>query len=146
MADRVFAGILLLVTLVYGTIAFTVIRAPFQYDPLGPESWPQILSVLAAPSFLFIIARPDVDRFDNDRHTLVRVGASAVLMVAYAWLFEPAGFIIATLLFCTAMARMLGTRLLPAFVFGLVTATLGYLVGTVLLDLNLPEGILPSFT
>ena len=39
MADRIFAGLLLLVTLAYGFIAFTIIKAPFQYDPLGPESW-----------------------------------------------------------------------------------------------------------
>lgn len=146
MADRVFSSICLLLTIAYGYIAFTVIQAPFQYDPLGPESWPQILAVLAAPSFLYIIIKPEVNGFGNDMRTLTRVGASAVLMIAYAWLFEPAGFIIATLLFCTAMARMLGTRLLPAATFGVVTGVLGYFIGTVLLDLNLPEGILPSFT
>jgi putative tricarboxylic transport membrane protein len=36
MPDRIFAGLLLALTLVYGAFAFFVIQATIQHDPLGP--------------------------------------------------------------------------------------------------------------
>ncbi|MEN3794882.1 tripartite tricarboxylate transporter TctB family protein, partial [Fulvimarina sp. MAC3] len=64
MADRIFAGALFLVALAYTYIAFFILQAPFQYDPLGPESWPQILGVVALLCLAYVFIRPDKDRFD----------------------------------------------------------------------------------
>ncbi|MBL3569170.1 hypothetical protein BV509_08355 [Rhodovulum sulfidophilum] len=143
MVDRIFAGLLLAVTLGYGWLAFTVIRAPFQYDPLGPESWPRILSVLAALCLAGILWKPDVDRFDTRGGTWLRLAAIVALLVGYAGLYEPLGFVLATLLFGTIAARLLGATLVRAGLFGLATGVLGYLLCAGLLDLNLPEGPLP---
>lgn len=140
MADRIFAGVLLLMTLAYGLIAFTVIRAPFQYDPLGPESWPRLLSVAAAGCILVILWRPDTDRLGVARSTWFRLGAMLVMLVAYAELFEPLGFVISTLLFSAAVSAMLGARPLRSLIFGIGAGTIGYLVCVTLLDLNLPAG------
>jgi putative tricarboxylic transport membrane protein len=140
MADRIFSGVLLLVSIGYGVMAFTVIKAPFQYDPLGPESWPRILSVVAALCCLGLLARPDLQGLDLARKTGTRLLVLVLLLATYAALFEPLGFIIATFLFCAVLARILDAKLSHALAFGLVTGVVGFGVGSMLLELNLPAG------
>ena len=142
MADRIFALIVLAVAGAYAFIAFTIIKAPFQYDPLGPETWPQILSAFALACALWILARPDVARLGVAPATWARLVALVAMLVVYAWAYQPAGFVISTFGFCLALSLMLGARLLPATIFALVTAVLGYVVATRLLELNLPAGLL----
>ena len=140
MVDRIFAGVLLLVTLAYAVIAFTTIKAPFQYDPLGPESWPQILSIVAILCLLAILWRPDADRMDVTRATWFRLAATVILLCAYAELYEPLGFILSTILFGTVLCAMLGAGLVRSLVFGVAAGVAGYLLCVTLLELNLPEG------
>lgn len=140
MADRIFAGILLVVTLAYGVIAFTAISAPFQYDPLGPESWPQILSVVAVLCILKILWKPDTERMGVARNTWFRLVAMVVLLLIYAELYEFLGFIIATILFGTVVSLMLGAQAWRASAFGICAGVFGYLLCVTLLDLNLPSG------
>ena len=139
MADRIFAGVLLIVTVAYGIIAFTAISAPFQYDPLGPESWPRILSIVALLCVLGILWRPDVRGLGVAKPTWVRLAAMLVLLLAYAELYEPLGFIASTCLFAAVVSAMLGARLHHAALFGVAAGGLGYLLCVVVLELNLPE-------
>lgn len=140
MADRIFAGALFLVTLAYSAIAFTRISAPFQYDPLGPESWPRLLSVVALICLALILRRPDVDGLHVARPTWLRLAFTVALLLAYAELYEPLGFVLATILFAAVMSRMLGAGLVAALLFGICAGTGGYLLCAVALDLNLPSG------
>ncbi len=143
MADRFFAACLLLVTLGYAALAFFVIEAPFQYDPLGPESWPRILGAVMLVCLVLVLVRPDIDHFDVDRPSWMRLAAVLALLVAYAALFEPLGFIISTALFSLAVSRLLGAGWLPAAAFGVGMGVGGYLICVGLLGLNLPAGPLP---
>jgi putative tricarboxylic transport membrane protein len=142
MADRIFAIIALAVIAVYGYIAFAVIEAPFQYDPLGPESWPQILSVVAAISAVFVLLRPTTSSIHLNRLVGGRIAVVIVLLSAYTASFEPLGFIIATILFCTLFSLVLGAQITKAIYFGIATGVLGYGLCSGLLDLNLPAGLL----
>ena len=123
MVDRIFAGVLLIVTLAYAVIAFTAIKAPFQYDPLGPESWPQILSLVAMACLLVILWRPDATEMGVARKTWFRLGATVLMLCAYSELYEPLGFVLATILFGTALCAMLGAGLVRSIVFGSLTTT-----------------------
>ena len=140
MADRIFALIVLAVAGTYAFIAFTIIRAPFQYDPLGPETWPQILGVVACLCAAWILFRPDVETLGVARKTWVRLTTLVVLLFAYAWAFQKVGFVISTFGFCLALSLMLGARIGRALLFAVITAVAGYLVATGLLELNLPAG------
>ncbi|WP_035267109.1 tripartite tricarboxylate transporter TctB family protein [Ahrensia sp. 13_GOM-1096m] len=142
MADRIFASLLLISAITYSFIAFTLIKAPFQYDPLGPETWPRILSVLAIFCCAYVIYKPDVWDLHVERKTWIRLAGLVVMLSAYAWLFQPAGFVIATFLFCAALSVMLGANIKASLIFAVVTGVLGYVIGTILLDLNLPAGLL----
>lgn len=144
MADRIFAGALLLVAFAYTTIAFTVIHAPFQYDPLGPEGWPRIIGTVAVVCLIALLLRPDVARLRLPSSTWIRIVALIAMLFGYAYLFQPLGFMIATFLFCAALSIMLGASLLRALAFGFGTGVAGYFVGTYGLELNLPAGLLST--
>lgn len=142
MVDRFFAGIMFVVACIYGYFAFFVIHAPFQYDPLGPESWPQVLSVVFGLCAVYVFIRPDAVRFGVAGRVWLRLVLLVVLLFGYAELFEPLGFIISTFVFCTLFSIMLGAGRLAAIIFGLATGVVGYVVGYMVLELNLPEGLL----
>ena len=142
MADRIFGCIALAIALGYGFIAFTIIEAPFQYDPLGPETWPQILSVFACLCCLYIIILPDGTRIKVLGTTLLRIATLLILLSAYAYLYEEVGFMLSTTLFCLVLSRILGATLLQAVVFSVASGSIGYLLCAVILDLNLPEGVI----
>lgn len=145
MADRIFAAVLLAVFIGYAVIAFTVISAPFQYDPLGPESWPQILSVVAILCLLGILWKPDTNRLDVTKRVWFRLATAVVMLLAYGDLYEPLGFVLSTILFGTLMALMLGAPKLRALGFGVAAGIFGWLLCVTLMDLNLPEGALIEY-
>lgn len=140
MTDRIFAAVLLAVTIGYAVIAFTVISAPFQYDPLGPESWPQILSVVAVLCLLVILWKPDAITMDVTRAVWFRLGAAVLLLLAYGRLYEPLGFVLSTIMFGTTMGLMLNAPRWGAVAFGVSAGVLGWLLCVTVMDLNLPEG------
>jgi len=140
MADRIFAGALLIVTLAYAVIAFTVISAPFQYDPLGPEGWPRLLAVVSILCLLGLLWKPDVERLELTRATAFRLAVAVFLLLGYGWLYEPAGFVLSTFAFGTVLALMLGAARWRGVAFGAAAGLLGWGVGVALLGLNLPEG------
>ncbi len=140
MADRIFSGVLFLVTLAYAVIAFTSIKAPFQYDPLGPETWPQLLSVVALLCIAHVFWRPDVHDAGVPRMMWVRLGYMVLLMLAYAELYERLGFVVSTMLYAGTASRMLGAKLVNAAIFAGVAGIGGYLLCSVILDMNLPFG------
>ncbi len=142
MADRIFGVIATLIVLGYGFIAFTGIKAPFQYDPLGPETWPRILAIAAGLCCLYILIRPEARRFRVLGGTMARILLVVVMLAVYAYLFEPLGFIVSTALFCWALSRLLGTTHVEAALFGVATGVFGYLLCVELLELNLPAGML----
>lgn len=140
MADRLFTSFLLIVTLAYAYIAWSLIKAPFQYDPLGPESWPRILAAAAIPCMLYILWRPDSEPFAVTKYTWFRIALMVMLLFAYAELYEPLGFIISTILFGTVVALTLGAPRLGALAFGVGVGVFGYLLCVTLMGLNLPDG------
>lgn len=145
MADRIFSFLILVVSIIYLVMAYTVIKAPFQYDPLGPESWPKLLGIVAIACSLYILAKPDVVSLKTTQRTALRIAILIALLFAYAWLFQPLGFIFATFLFCVSLSIILGAKPASGALFGAITGVAGYFVCTELLELNLPAGILNQF-
>ena len=137
--DRIFSVILILLVSAYGFFAVFEISAPIQYDPLGPEGWPRFLTVIALLLCLSLLRAPQENRkgaFSNLRQVLL----AAVLLAAYALLFEALGFALATAVFCTALATILGARPLQAVLFGGLAGLGLYACAIYLLGLNLPLG------
>ncbi|MDW4496670.1 tripartite tricarboxylate transporter TctB family protein [Sulfitobacter sp. D35] len=146
--DRWIAFVILCVALVYAyTAFFTMDQAlpPFmQRNPIWPSTFPKVLSVLAILAALVILLgiekpvvsdkAPDIDIRRLHEYHLWPALALLGLMVAYALLLRPAGFLLSTVGFLTVGAVILGERkfhiLIP--VACLATGVVWYLVEQVL--------------
>ncbi|MFD3191768.1 tripartite tricarboxylate transporter TctB family protein [Sedimentitalea sp. HM32M-2] len=146
--DRWIAFVILCVALAYAYAAyFTMDQGlpPFmQRNPIWPSTFPKILSVLAILTTLVILfglektpekdQAPDIDYRRLGDYHLWQALALLALMVAYALLLRPAGFLLATTGFLTFGAVILGERkfhiLLPVAIGA--TGIVWYLVEQVL--------------
>ena len=146
--DRWIALIILGITLAYGYAAFFTmdqLLPPFmQRNPIWPSTFPKVLSVLATLTCLVIVLgleksdadekTPDIDYRRLGDYNLVQALLLLGLMVAYALLLRPAGFIFSTIGFLSLGGFVLGERkfhfLLP--IAALATGFIWYLVEVVL--------------
>lgn len=122
--DRWIALIILMICLVYGYTAFFTMdqgMAPFmRRNPVWPSTFPKILSVLATICCLLILLGfekstdgPKDGDIDYTRLGDYKAGQAVMLltlMVAYALLLRPAGFLLATSGFLIFGAVLLGER------------------------------------
>ncbi len=146
--DRWIALIILCITLVYGYGAFFTmdqLLPPFmQRNPIWPSTFPKVLAVLAVATALIIVlglekpmGEPKTADIDYRRLGDYKLGQALSLlglMVAYALLLRPAGFLLSTTGFLVIGAAVLGERkfhiLLP--IAALATGVIWYLVDEVL--------------
>lgn len=146
--DRWIAFIILCVALAYAYAAFFTMDQmlpPFmQRNPIWPSTFPKVLSVLAILTSLVILlglekmpdsdVEPDIDYRRLSDYDLWQAVALLVLMVAYALLLRPAGFLLSTVGFLTLGAMILGERKFHILLPVALTATgiVWYLVEQVL--------------
>ncbi len=146
--DRWIALIILMMALAYGYAAFFTmdqLLPPFmQRNPIWPSTFPKVLAVLAILTSLVILlgiekssSEPKETDIDYRRLGDYHVGQAVMLlalMIAYALLLRPAGFLLATAGFLCFGAVVLGERkfhiLIP--VTFLATGAVWYLVEGVL--------------
>jgi putative tricarboxylic transport membrane protein len=123
--DRAIAGIFVVVCLVYGYTAFVTMEAgllPFERNmTFLPNTLPKWLSVLGVLVGLVVVIQTDpkpdaeLDPSDIDvrnlrQYKLGQAVSLLLLMVAYALLLRPIGFIAGTTLFLALGAMILGER------------------------------------
>jgi putative tricarboxylic transport membrane protein len=143
MSDRLAGLVLLAVALAYGVTA-----SGFQAmigDPLGPAVFPLVLAVPLGVFSLYLIARPDPEPAWARGWPLLKQALTLVVFVAYAYLLEPLGFVLATLLGVAALGSLLGARLWQSAAAGLGIALVLFLLFNNLLGLPLPAGVLALF-
>ncbi|MEM6676532.1 MAG: tripartite tricarboxylate transporter TctB family protein [Pseudomonadota bacterium] len=146
--DRWIALVLLLICLAYGYAAFFTMDAslpPFmRRNPIWPSTFPKVLAVLSCVTALIILlgfesngGRVKDGEIDYRRLLQYKLGQALALlglMVAYALLLRPAGFLISTASFLVIGSVLLGERrwhiLLP--VAAIAAGGVWYLVQVVL--------------
>ncbi|WP_328994061.1 tripartite tricarboxylate transporter TctB family protein [Kribbella sp. NBC_01245] len=143
---RIIAAIVLVVLSVTFLVGVFDIRSPKGLDPAGPRFFPLIVTsawVLLSLGYLVEGLRsPRGARTDHGR-TWFEPVAIAVLLVLYAFLVVPLGYIIATLLLFFGAARVLGSRnTWRDAIVAVVLSVLVYIAFTQFLDISLPEGVL----
>ncbi|TNJ47466.1 tripartite tricarboxylate transporter TctB family protein [Phaeobacter sp. B1627] len=146
--DRWIALIILGIALAYGYAAyFTMdqLLPPFmQRNPIWPSTFPKVLAVMAIFTSLVIVlglekpsgeaATPDIDYRRLGDYKIGQAACLLGLMVAYALLLRPAGFLLSTAGFLTLGGMILGERKLWVLfpVAALATGVVWYLVEGVL--------------
>ena len=146
--DRWIALIFFVICGVYGYTAFFLMDAglpPFmQRNPIWPSTFPKVLAVLAILTSIVILfglekssgpeKTPDIDYRRLGEYNLGQGLMLLGLMVRYALMLRPAGFLLATFGFLALGAVVLGERqfysLLP--VAGVASFAVWYLVDQVL--------------
>ncbi|WP_405058921.1 tripartite tricarboxylate transporter TctB family protein [Kribbella sp. NBC_01505] len=143
---RIIAAIVLIVLSATFLVGVFDIRSPKGFDPAGPRFFPLLVTtawLLFSIGYLIEGLRaPKAAQNDGDRSWFEPVALSA-LLVLYALLVVPLGYMVATALLFFAAARVLGSRqLVRDIVVALVLAIVVYIAFTRFLDISLPEGVL----
>ncbi len=145
--DRWIALVFLLICLAYGYAAFFVMDAtipPFmKRNPVWPSTFPKVIAVLGAVSSIYVLVgfekssedkTPDIDYRRLWDYNIGQAALLLGLMVLYALMLRPAGFLASTSVFLIAGALILGERRLLTLLIVTLIATVGiwYLVEGVL--------------
>jgi putative tricarboxylic transport membrane protein len=144
--QRLFAAALLTVCVALAVMAWPY-EAAFSYEPVGPRAYPLLLLALMSIALVYMIARPapvvhTEDEPALDRHSLLKIGACIALLLLFAGLFEPLGFILSALVIGIPMARLYGGRWVPTLVVIPLAAVGLYLLFDRVMDVPLPLGLL----
>ncbi|MFC9688917.1 tripartite tricarboxylate transporter TctB family protein [Kribbella sp. NPDC056951] len=143
---RIIAAIVLIVLSATFLVGVFDIRSPKGFDPAGPRFFPLLVTtawlVFSVGYLVEGLRSAKTAKTKGDRAWFEPVALSA-LLVLYALLVVPLGYLIATALLFFAAARVLGSRqLVRDIVVALVLAIVVYVAFTRFLDISLPEGVL----
>jgi len=144
--QRIFAAVLLLVCLGLALMAWPY-QAPFSYEPVGPRAFPLLMLGLMGLGLIYMFFRPKAvvhseEEPEMDRETLIKISLCTVLLLIFAGLFEPLGFILSSALIGIPMARLYGGRWLPSIVVVSLMSVGLYLLFDKAMDVPLPLGLL----
>lgn len=144
--QRIFAAVLLLACAGLALMAWPY-QAPFSYEPVGPRAFPLLMLGLMAVALLYMLIRPTPivhsdDEPPLDRETLTKIGICIALLLVFAGLFEPLGFILSSILIGIPMARLYGGRWIPSVVVVIAMSVGLYLLFDKAMDVPLPLGLL----
>jgi putative tricarboxylic transport membrane protein len=146
-------GLILLAIAIAVLAGTTAIRSQEGYAATGPRFAPLLVGVLLLVlSVLFLartVVRPDVDLAERAAREAAttdwaRPALVVAALLAYAFLMEPLGYVVATALFFLVTARILGSRApLRDALAGLAIALVMYVAFTQFLGVDLPAGLTP---
>lgn len=146
LIQRIFASVLLLVCVGLALMAWPY-QAAFSYEPVGPRAFPLLMLGLMGVALLYMVFRPAAIKHSEDeppldRETLTKIAICVALLLVFAGLFEPLGFILSSILIGIPMARLYGGRWLPSIVVTTLMAIGLYLLFDRVMDVPLPLGLL----
>ncbi len=140
LGDRLLGLGLLVLAVVYGWVAQQWPEPFGGAETVGPETFPTILSVVLAAGSIYLMVKPDPDAQWPLGRTALELVVSLVVLVVYAMLLEPLGFVISTTLAVGTLSWRMGAPLRRAFVTGLASAVVVFVLFNYGLSLNLPAG------
>ena len=140
--DRIFGVVMVTLAVAYGWGALQLPEPFGGSEAVGPETFPLLLAVVLGLASLYMIVRPDPDNAWPWNRTGVELLIAVVVLVLYAALMQPLGFIISTLLAVGTLCWRVGARPRSAYLTGGITGVVVFLIFTYALDLALPLGLL----
>ncbi|MDK8464631.1 tripartite tricarboxylate transporter TctB family protein [Marinobacter sp. SS13-12] len=140
LGDRLLGLGLLVLAVAYGWIAQQWPEPFGGAETVGPETFPTILAVVLAAGSIYLMVKPDPDAQWPLGRTALELVVSLVVLVVYAMLLEPLGFVISTTLAVGTLSWRMGAPLRRAFVTGLASAVVVFVLFNYGLSLNLPAG------
>ncbi len=142
LGDRILGIGLLVLAVAYGWAAQQWPEPFGGAEAVGPETFPTILAVVLGLSSLYLIVKPDPDANWPWGRTAAELLLAIAILVVYALLMEPLGFVLATTGAVGALCWRMGARPLPALLVGLISAVVVFVTFNYGLSLALPAGLL----
>jgi putative tricarboxylic transport membrane protein len=138
MSDRLTGLVLFVLAVLYGNTARSY---SVEYsDPLGPAFFPELVAVPFALFSLALVLRPDPEPQWITGRPLLKQAMTVAVMVGYALLMAPAGFILSTVVGVSVLAMLLGETPIRATLVGIAMAVGFFVLFDRVLDLPLPAG------
>ena len=122
VSDRIFGLVVLMVALAYIASA-TQIQTSFLSDPVGSKAFPIIIGAVAALCGLVLMIKPDPDPSWPAMRTLISLVVAIVVLISYAYLLKPLGFLIPTAFAAAILSYQISPRIGPATIAGLSLST-----------------------
>ena len=124
MSDRIFGLSTMTVALAYIAVAARIPQS-FLTDPLGPKAFPILIGVVAVACAIAVALKPGSSADWPGLAGLSRLAATFAILIAYAYLLTPGGFLIPT----AVAAGLLSYQIIGR---PLVAASTGVLLSAVL--------------
>lgn len=152
LTDRIICAVMLILAAVY-FYATAQIPALEIGDPLGPKAFPVLLGIALIVTVILLFfetlkagadaAPRRAHAWREDRRHLLLIGGVTLWTVAYFWVFDRAGFIVATLVYLFALMAVFNRGKWVSNALTAVLFTLGtYVLFVKILHVSLPSGIL----
>ena len=143
-SDRIFGLVVILVALAYIAGAMQI-QASFLSDPVGSKTFPIMVASIAALCGGIMIFRPDEEPDWPEGRTLLSLGVSVVLLVAYSYALKPMGFIVPTAIAAGILSYQISPRRLNATLAGIGLSIGLFILFRTILGLGLmafPKGLM----
>ena len=111
MSDRILGIIIAMLALAFFASA-TQLETPFFSDPVGPKTFPYIISVVAFLASTSMIIKPETQPKWPGLITFGSIFIAVIVLVLYAYALRPFGFIVPTAI----AASLLSYQIKPSFV------------------------------
>lgn len=140
--DRIFGVMMIVLAVAYGWGAYQLPESFGGSEAVGPSTFPLLLAAVLVLSSLYLIVRPDPDNAWPWSRTGLELIIAVVVLVLYAMLLQPLGFILSTLLAVGTLCWRMGAPPVKAYAIGGVAGVVVFLLFNFALDLSLPLGLL----
>jgi len=121
MSDRITGFIFAVLALAFAAGA-SQLEMPFFADPLGPKAFPFLISGIGFIASASMVFKPDDDPSWPGLDTLFRLVLAAGILIAYAYLLKPLGFLLPTALASALLSYQIRPKLFQNICIGIVLA------------------------
>lgn len=116
--DRIFGLFMLVLALGY-ILSATNIQTSFMSDPVGPRLFPYLVAGVVILCSLAMVLKPDPDTEWPGLVMLAKLAFATAILVSYAMMIRPLGFILPTVIVAGLLSYMISPRPVPALLSGL---------------------------
>ena len=144
MSDRLTGLIVIVVALAF-FVGATQLESPFFADPLGPKTFPMMISSVALIAGMVMVLRPDEPPQWPELVTIGRLILATIILVFYAYSLKPFGFLLSTTAAAAALSYQIKTNFFHSLLTGLGLSAGLFLIFKFVLGLSLsafPRGFL----